>query len=1136
MNKIKRSFAWLTDQNVEFMDRIFVLLTLIAECGVILGLIGDIIYHENIIEIITLCTVLIAVPGTTFVCEKKGNIHLATRIIVVALVFVIMPAMFIFGGGVEGGGVLWVIFSYLYIGLVLTGAWRVVMLISLTLMTIAGFALEYFYPELIPQHTRGMFYIDSIISLITVGMVCCIMVWFQNRLFHAENRRAKEETARAEELNRAQNRFFSSMSHEIRTPINSILGLNEIILRQEDASDEIIRDAGNIQGAGRMLLSLINDILDFSKLEAGSMDIIPVDYRVSGMMSEIVNMIWLRASEKGLKFNVEIDPQVPSVLFGDEVRIKQILINLLNNAVKYTQSGAIGLYIESEPVGEGRVLLKMSVSDTGMGIKQEALPFLFDAFRRVDQEKNRHIEGTGLGLSIVKQLVDLMGGTVTVNSVYTQGSTFTVNIEQGVSDARAVGDINITNVGAGAEHRRREQRFSAPEARVLIVDDNEMNLEVESKLLGDTDMTVETALSGAEALEKTLRTRYDVILMDHLMPEMDRIECLEKIRNQSGGLNRSMPVIVLTANAGSENRELYNAAGFDGCLVKPVSGRQLEDMLLRHLPEEKVVRTENDIMAGEGMSTAKGYSRKTPVLITASSICDLPESLIRQLELNTIPGIIRTDNGSFRDGVEMDADELLRFLDEDRGSVDTAPPTTAEFVEFFGAMLQKTHHVIHIALTSSMSGEYEHACEAAKSFGNVTIVNSECLSSSMGLLVLLAYKLARQNRSVERIVEELEAAKKNIRCSFILRSTEYMARRGYIGKRANSMVRALELRPCLRVKNNKFTIGGVWMGDLRRCYDRFISRVLNSAVDPDPGILFFTYVGVPEEELERIEARIRSRFQFDHIVFQQASSAISVNCGPGTIGLHFLERGTLPYGIGTLLPEERETEEETAEEPVPRVSSAAAFTQELGEMKTEETPEETPEGEDAWLAEVPEISYGEAIRNCGGTESFRKALELFCASAGAKADEIEGYWRGGDIKNYTVKVHALKSSARLIGALGLSKRAKELEDAGNAGDTAGIDEKTPMLLELLRGLSEKLDRLRGGAAADDRPDIGADKLAEAFASLAECAEMMDYDMAESALNSLKAYRLPPEDAKRVDAIRAAAVDLDWERVAELCGR
>ena len=285
------------------------------------------------------------------------------------------------------------------------------------------------------------------------------------------------------------------MSHEIRTPINSILGLNELILRDQDATEDIVKDASGIQGSGKMLLALINDILDFSKIEAGSMDIVPVDYKVGDMLSEIVNMMWLRAHDKGLGFEINVDPEVPTTLYGDEVRIKQVIINLLNNAVKYTQKGRVELRVDSNVADDDTVELSVSVSDSGMGIKKEDLPYLFDAFKRVDEGKNRHIEGTGLGLSIVKQLVELMGGTISVNSIYGEGSTFTFTIKQVVSDHTMIGDLDIHSQNMG-KRSSYESSFMAPEARILIVDDNEMNLEVESRLLVDTDMGIDKAISG----------------------------------------------------------------------------------------------------------------------------------------------------------------------------------------------------------------------------------------------------------------------------------------------------------------------------------------------------------------------------------------------------------------------------------------------------------------------------------------------------------------------------------------------------------------------------------------------------------------------------------------------------------------
>ncbi len=502
------------------------------------------------------------------------------------LIFVFLPSAFFTSGGAAGGTPVWFAFTTLYIVMTLSGKPKKFFLIGNLIVVIICWWIGYTHPETITEFTRREAFFDSFFTLLIVGVVMTALLSYQALLFRRENERVSNQKKEIEELNHAQNRFFSSMSHEIRTPINSILGLNEVILRQDDASDEIKNDAGAIQGAGKMLLALVNDILDFSRIEAGRMDIVPVQYRLDGLMSEIVNMILLQAKEKGLTFSAHIDPDVPSVLIGDEIRIRQIIINLLNNAVKYTESGTVNIEIRSVETGDDRINLIISVSDTGIGIREEVLPILFDAFARMDREKNRKIEGTGLGLSIVKQLTDLMDGDIKVDSTYGQGTTFTVTLPQEVSDPNKIGNINIM------DHASRnyiyESMFTAPEADILVVDDIKMNLMVVKKLLRETKVRIDTASSGHEALDMTLNKRYDVILMDHLMPEMDGIECLECIRNQSGGMCTDVPVIVLTANVGSKNNELYNEAGFDEILAKPVSGNSLEETLLRFIPRDKI--------------------------------------------------------------------------------------------------------------------------------------------------------------------------------------------------------------------------------------------------------------------------------------------------------------------------------------------------------------------------------------------------------------------------------------------------------------------------------------------------------------------------------------------------------------------
>ncbi len=1067
---IEKIIKSLKDPARSFKERVFILLTFVTIGVAIIALLGDIITGENIVEIIALFVTVISVPIITLISVRRNNVIFATRLVVIGVVFVILPIIFFYGGGAEGGGVFWIIFAYLYTGLVLTNQWRFVMLIVLTVESIIFYAYSFWNPGAVVQHSRKLNYEDSLLSLILVGIVCCLMVWFVEWLFNVENQRAKEEAEKYEELNHSQNRFFSSMSHEIRTPINSILGLNEIILRQEDASDEIKRDAANIQGAGRMLLALVNDILDMSKIEAGKMDIVPVDYSVSDFISKIVNMMWLPSEEKGLELKVEVDPSIPSVLHGDEVRLSQILVNILNNAIKYTSEGSVTLHIEKEDIIDDKVYILFSVADTGMGIKQDALPYLFDAFQRIDEEKNAAIEGTGLGLSIVKQLVELMGGTVTVDSVYTQGSTFMVKLWQKIVDPKAVGDIDLAgtvSLGAGKKH---EAAFKAPDARILIVDDNEMNLEVERKLIEDTDIIIDTAISGEQALQMTLTDRYDMIFMDHLMPQMDGIECLQRVRKQTGGLNNHVPVIVLTANAGGDNKKLYDASGFDGYLVKPVSGIQLEEMLYKHLPESKLILSEQAEVYMEQMSISRDYSRKINVLIATNSMCDLPREIINEYAIDTIPFRIHADDKLYYDNVEASTDELIYYMKKGMDIV-SEPPTVEEYEHFFGKLLKKAHQVVYISFMSSISDEYERAKEAARAYGNVTVYNSELSSSNIGMMVLKAYKLSTEGKNPWEIVRELADLKDRMQCSFVTDDTDIMMKRGFISRGMYNFMRTLSVRPFIRVKNNTFKVGMISVGDLDKCYEGYVKYAIPKSIVPDTDVIFVPYVDMTEEELEWIKEKILLRADFKRIVFLQASAVMSLNCGSGAFGLLYIEKGDTPLGIGDMLGVLDETGEDMADALYSRDNEnagsaggddGASESEALGEtaddhsddgsvskeaLASPEEPVLDPDGEAKWYDGIIGIDTATAFENSGSEAMFKMLLEMFYNSIDEKSAEIDGFYEVDDWENYIIRIHALKSSARLIGALELGDGAEALEMAGKSGDIDYIRTNHAMFMD-----------------------------------------------------------------------------------------
>lgn len=401
---------------------------------------------------------------------------------------------------------------------------------------------------------------------------------------NAEYEKAKEEAERA---NAAKSIFLSNMSHEIRTPINAVLGMNEMILRESE-NEQVRSYAQSIRSAGKTLLFLINDILDMSRIESGKMEIIPVEYEPAGLMMDLWNMIYLRVQEKDLSVCFTLDETLPRVLFGDDVRVKQIVTNLLTNAVKYTSKGGIHMSVDYERRSEGALVLVISVKDTGMGIKKEDMGKLFESFQRLDEEKNRNIEGTGLGMNITMSLLSMMNGDMKVESEYGKGSVFTVRIPQRIVCGKPGGDFETFRSRQEQESKISGQTYEAPEAHVLVADDNSMNLTVFTSLLKRTRIRITTASSGKECLSLVKKEPYHIIFMDHRMPEMDGVETLHEIQKLTDCPNRDTPVIVLTANAAAGAKEDYQREGFADFLSKPVDGNLLEQTVKAYLPRKLV--------------------------------------------------------------------------------------------------------------------------------------------------------------------------------------------------------------------------------------------------------------------------------------------------------------------------------------------------------------------------------------------------------------------------------------------------------------------------------------------------------------------------------------------------------------------
>lgn len=633
----------------------------------------------------------------------------------------------------------------------------------------------------------------GLLAVIAGLIVWRVMTGTVVRRQYIEIRQARDEAQRA---NSAKTRFLANMSHEIRTPINTIMGMDEMILR-EDAKDvpkkyfmSVVNYALDIKNASESLLGLINDLLDMSKIESGKMNVVETEYDSAELLRAIVRMIRVRANEKDLYFDVDIAEDLPRRMFGDCGKIKQIVLNLLTNAVKYTEKGGFTLKVTVSELSNETCDLRFSVKDTGIGIKTEDMDKLFSAYERLDEEKNSAIQGTGLGLDISRKFAELMGGKLWCESVYKEGSEFILTLSQQVRDNRGIGKFTEVEESAKGPY---VPQFVAPDADVLVVDDNPMNLNVIKGLLKATKVFVTTAESGEECLEKIKYDKYNVVLLDHMMPGMDGLETVAKIRQTQPDL----PVYALTANATAGGEEFYKSKGFDGYLAKPIDSVALERAIMKHLPEEMMMK----------------------------------------------PGA-------------EDATEDLKEIPED--------------------------------------------------------------------------------------------------------------------------------------------------------------------------------------------------------------------------------------------------------------------------LK--------------WIEDVEGISTSDGIKNSGGISSYLFSLGLFADTVDDNSKVIEDAYDNDDIKLYTVKVHALKSSARIVGATALADAAQALEDAGNAGDVDFIKANNAKFLEDYRAFKEKLADLKAGAADDEGKDpIPDDELKDAYATLSEVIPQMDYDSVEMIIAQVKEYKLPEDDAKAFSEMEKMLKKLDWDAMEKLIG-
>lgn len=532
---------------------------------------------------------------TFYISVIKKRKKAASYLISIAISTILFPLLFLTNGGIFSGMPIWLTFGLIFPWMILNGKSCYIMFAINITAALSCFVIQIFFPDLVLKpETNNLIVtisVDMAQVLIIVPFIIGTAIKYHNAAYEQQlikneiqEKKLFEAIKEADRANEAKTSYLASMSHEIRTPINAVLGMDEMIIR-ESRDENILSYAENIQSAGQSLLSVVNDVLDFSKIETGKLELIPSEYSVQQLMNDCWNMIIMRAEKKNLLLEIRNSPDLPSRLRGDEARVRQIIINLLTNGVKYTSAGSVIMTLSFRYTGKKEIMLRISVRDTGMGISPENQKNLFDSFRRIDEINNRNIEGTGLGLSITKQLTQMMNGTISVHSILGSGSEFIVEIPQEVVSEQPVGVFSENRRQATAEKPKYHERFQAPDARILVVDDVKLNTDVIKGLLKKTKVQIDTAYSGRECLGLVRKNAYNIIFMDHLMPEMDGIETLKIMQKIPDSPNSSTPVIALTANAMLGAREKYESSGFTDYLAKPIQGDQLEVMMLKYLPE-----------------------------------------------------------------------------------------------------------------------------------------------------------------------------------------------------------------------------------------------------------------------------------------------------------------------------------------------------------------------------------------------------------------------------------------------------------------------------------------------------------------------------------------------------------------------
>ncbi len=593
---IKRAFKYFTRPELDIITQITNIILILGIIALIPCTIMSICINTAVDGIIAeIILFFVAVFLLWYMSSGKGD-QFPVAMALIGLNAIVFPMLFFKTGGRTTGIIIWMFLGAAYAAFLLKSIYRILSYVVNIIVFVVCIYVQHFNQNRVSHISEFDECIDVIVAYGVVLLIIGLIFQIQARLYNKQKKEIEQKEAKLIELNeklkgasQAKSSFLANMSHEIRTPINAVLGMDEMIIR--DALDPVILNyAKDIDMAGKQLLSLVNDVLDLAKMEDGKFDLEYSDYQIYSVLYDCAKIEKTKANDKKISLVFDVDKDIPRTLYGDENRIKQIVLNLISNGIKYTPKGSVSVSVGYEDEPDETITLTISVTDTGLGIPEEKLEHIFLDYDQIGEAKT--VDGIGLGLCISKQLVELMGGTIDVKSKYGEGSTFLVRIPQTVVDRDPSGDFSIENENNIVSRKAHRHSFTAENANLLVVDDVLVNLNVVRLLLRETKINIDLAESGAEALEYLSKKHYDIVLMDHVMPKMDGIETLQRIRKMEGSDNKDIPVIALTANTISGSDSIYAAAGFCDYLTKPVKVNELERSLIEYLPADKVNITE----------------------------------------------------------------------------------------------------------------------------------------------------------------------------------------------------------------------------------------------------------------------------------------------------------------------------------------------------------------------------------------------------------------------------------------------------------------------------------------------------------------------------------------------------------------